>query len=118
MSDIWIEILKGLIAIVAPILSILLVALLRKALQKAGIEENKALDELVEKHVKTAVNYVEKVAVTKLGDVKGEGKAALAVKTVMDELNKAGITKVGEEYVRHKIESYLFEKKETANLKV
>ncbi len=117
MDPILLEVIKGVIAVVAPILVILLVALMRKALQKAGLETNAATNELVEKYTKTGVEYVERIA-TQAIDKKltGPEKSSLAVATIMGELKKSGITNVAEDFVKMKIESYL-ELKEPAKSK-
>lgn len=108
MDQIYLEILKGVIAVVAPLLTILIVALMRKALQKAGVETNLATDALIEKHTKTVVEYVNRIAEQAIDKkLTGPEKSSLAVSTIMAELKKAGITNVAEDYVKLKIESYL-----------
>lgn len=108
MNDIYLEILKAVLAIVVPIVTLLLVALMRKALQKAGVETTKATDELVEKYTKTGVEYVNRIAAQAIDKkLTGSEKSTLAISTIMGELKKAGITNVAEDFVKLKIESYL-----------
>lgn len=108
MDPIILEIIKAVIAVVVPVLVILAAALMKKALQKAGIETNKATDELVDKYTKMGVEYVERIA-TQAIDKKltGSEKSSLAISTIMGELKKAGVTNVAEDFVKLKIESYL-----------
>lgn len=108
MDPILLEVLKGVIAILAPILTILLVALMRKALQKAGVETTIATDALVEKYTGSAVEYVNRIAAQAIDKkLTGSEKSNLAISTIMGELKKAGITNIAEDFVKVKVEAYL-----------
>lgn len=108
MDPITLEIIKAVIAVVVPVLAILAAALMKKALQKAGIEANKATDELVDKYTKMGVEYVERIANQAIDKkLTGPEKSSLAIATIMGELKKSGVTNVAEDFVKMKIESYL-----------
>ena len=108
MGDVGLEIVKAVIGILAPVLSILLIALVKKALDKMGLERSAALNSLVEKHVADAVEYVERYANVLVDQkISSSSKASMATKTVMDELKKAGVTNVAEDFIRRRIEAYL-----------
>jgi hypothetical protein len=108
MSDVTLEILKFVLAICGPVLTILLTMLVKKLLDKAGLERTAALNDLIDKHVATAVEYVERFA-NKLAPepMSGQSKAGLAVATVLGELEKAGIKDVASEFIQKRIEAYL-----------
>lgn len=80
-------------------------------LDKLGIERSAAVDAMVEDYTKKGVNFAT-VAARKHLDEKGskmapDDKRAAALKVVMDELKKHGITNVGEELITKRIEAFL-----------
>lgn len=115
-SDVILEIVKFVFGVLGPVLAILLTLLVKKLVDKAGIERTTALDNLIEHHVSNAVEYAERYA-NKLSTDKmdGKSKAALAVATVLGELEKAGVKDVASDLIARRIEAYL-EKKEPTNL--
>lgn len=103
------DVLQFLLPIFGTILTIVLAALARKALQKAGIERSNQIDAMIDKYVGIGVNFADRAATKKLGGraYKGEDKMRLAITTVMGELEQSGLKKVGEDLIRARIEDYL-----------
>lgn len=107
-SAVGMEVLKFALPIIATIASALVPLLIKKLLDNMGLSRNAQLDATIDKYVDIGVKYAERAANRKLsGDMTGKDKSALAVRTVLGELEKAGITKIGEELIRARIEAYL-----------
>jgi hypothetical protein len=108
-TAIGLEVLKFALPILATVAAALVPLLLKKLLDKMGVSHNKELDAMIDKYVDVGVKYAERAATKKLGgrELKSEDKAALAVSTVLKELEKAGVRKIGEELIRARIEAYL-----------
>lgn len=97
--------------VLAGVVSILIIALIRKYLPKLGIERSERIDAMIDKYVKIGVGAAERAGQAYLSaeqkKLPGENKKAHAVKVVLDELEQSGIKNVGEQLITARIEAWL-----------
>lgn len=109
--EILLLVLNYLLPVVAGVLAIVLPVLVKKLLDKWGIERSDRIDAMLDKYVGVGVNAAEVTARKYLqarnASMSGEDKKAKAIKVVMDELQQSGITGVAEELISARIESWL-----------
>ena len=111
--DIALVVLNYLLPVIFGVLALLGVFLVKKLLDKLGVERSAKLDAMIDTYVRKGINYAEAMANTymtqhneKMG---GASKRAKAVKVVMDELKQSGVAGVAEDLVVARIESMLVE---------
>lgn len=113
LESLGIPVATWMLPIIGAVVSALLIWGGRKLLKKFNVD-NQQLDEMLTKYVKIGVDYAERFAENKLAaqgeKVPSTDKLSLATKTVLAELDKAGITKVGEQLIQARIESWLTDK--------
>jgi hypothetical protein len=108
--EIVLSILGWLAPVLATVLTLVLTALVKKWLDKLGVEKTAKTDELVTSLVGNAVSAAERYAVLKIGEgtpVAGSDKKTQAVKIVLDQLESAGIKDVAAKVVEDRIEAWL-----------
>lgn len=99
-----------LLPIIASVLTIVLSRLAVKAMDRMGVEHSKEVDAMIDKYVGIGINYAQQYAEKKLGgdvDVSGSDKKALAVKTILAELDKSGLKNVAHDLIVGRIEAAL-----------
>lgn len=108
-SSLLSEVGSFLLPVFGSLLTIFAVALAKKILDKIGLDRSEKVDGMIDKYVSLAVNSAERFAKKKLDgrDMKGSDKLTMAVSTVLRELDQSGIKGVGEDLIKHRIESYL-----------
>ena len=113
-DSIWSTVGSTLGAALLPTLSVIvaaaLVALAKKGIDALGIKRSKDVDGMIEKYIPIGIGYAERWASSKLsgeGKPASEDKLAIAVKTVMGELDQSGITGVAEDLIVGRIEAAL-----------
>lgn len=113
-ESIGIPVLTVLLPVIAALVTALLVWGGRKLLKHFNIS-NADLDARLQDYVKIGVDYANAWAVQRLKATgtkpASEDKLGLATRTVLGELDKAGITKVGADLIIARIESFLADKK-------
>lgn len=109
----WLSVLAAFgdffLPILATILTIVGAAYTKKLLDKMGLERSEKIDNLIDKYVALGVTSAERFARKKLDgrELDGKDKLSMAITTVLGELEQSGIKCVGEDLIRHRIESYL-----------
>jgi hypothetical protein len=106
------------LTLLLPVIGAALTALLiwggRKGLAKLNMN-TPDMDARLQEYVKIGVNYADAWARQKLAETGAKpaptDKLGLATKTVLTELEKSGLAKVGTDLIVARIESYLTEKK-------
>jgi len=101
---------EAFLPVLATIVVTALVALIKKGIDKLGVTRSQEIDDMLDKYVGIGIGYAERWASSKLsGDGKpsGEAKLAVAVKTVIGELDQSGITGVLETLIVGRIEAAL-----------
>lgn len=96
--------------VLATILTVLGTAFAKKMLDKMGIERSEKIDDMIDKYVALGVESAQRFGEKKLDggrDMAGRDKLTMAISTVLRELDQSGVKGVGEELIRHRIESYL-----------
>jgi hypothetical protein len=109
-STIWMGVLEGLLPLLAAVITAALTLLIKKGIDRIGVAHSKEVDDMIDKYVGIGVDYAKKLATNKLASgskLAGEDKMALAVKTVMGELQQSGVTGVTKELVIARIEALL-----------
>jgi hypothetical protein len=109
--EILLTLLNLALPTIATAIGIILIALLRKGLKKLGLEENRQLDDMIDRYVQIGVNAAEKKATNaikeKLATMSPEQKLESATAMILAELEAAGIKDVGPALIKTRIESYL-----------
>lgn len=109
--EIVLSILAWLSPILVSVLTLVLTALVKKWLDKLGVERTLKTDELVTNLVTMSIASVEKVALNKLKETQsttaGTDKKAQAVNMVLGQLEAAGIKDVAKKVVEDRIEALL-----------
>jgi len=104
-------VLAGILPLLATVLTVAVAALAKKGVDKLGIKRSQDIDDMIDKYVGIGVGYAERYAKSKLAadgtKVGGNDKLALAVKSVMGELDQSGIKGVAENLIVARIESAL-----------
>jgi hypothetical protein len=116
-GSVALDVLAWLLPILGALLTLLLPQLLKKLIDKMGLERSKEIDALIDKYVKQGVDYAERFARLKLDgrELKSGDKLSLAVRTVLKELEQSGIRGVTEDLIKARIESYLELKEPAGN---
>lgn len=111
MWDILVIIAPYLLPVALGILAILLIAGVKKLLDKWGIERSDKIDDMIDKYVNYGIDFAEVAATKYLADagekLPSDDKKNKAIGVVMEELKQAGITDVAEDLVSARIESWL-----------
>lgn len=111
------QLLKFLLPVFSSILVVVLTALVKRWVDKMGLDRSERIDSFIDKYVKIAVDSAEKISSSKLtAEIKGNDKLRLAVSTVLEELEQSGLKGVGEDLIKARIEAYL-QSKEGLDLK-
>lgn len=109
--DILLPILDWVLPVAAACLTIVLAALAKKHIGKLGVERSDRIDDMIDRYVGIGVDAAERAAnaavKAQMGKMPGESKKAMAIKTVLAELDQSGIKGVGEELIADRIESWL-----------
>lgn len=112
--EILLLVLNYLLPVIAAILTIIAPVLVKKLLDKWGIERSERIDAMIDKYVGIGVNAAEvagrKYLLANHGGMSSDDKKAKAIKVVMDELKQAGVTGVATDLVSSRIESWLEDK--------
>lgn len=113
--EILLVILQYLLPVLGSVLTVVLVALAKKLLDKWNIERGEKIDRMLDDYVGKGVAAAEKAAANYLkaknGKMTGGQKKVKAVRVVMRELEQAGVTNVAEELVSERIEAWLSDDK-------
>ena len=109
--EILLVVLNHLLPVIAGVLSILVMAGLKKLMDKWGIERSDRIDTMIDTYVGKGVDVAE-VAARKYMEANGAAltsntKRAKAINVVMQELKQSGITGVAEDLIVARIESWL-----------
>ena len=109
--EILLVILNHLLPVIGGVLAILIVAGLKKLMDKWGIDRSAAIDTMIDTYVNKGIDVAE-VAARKYMQENGAkldsgDKKTKAINVVMEELKQSGITGVAEELVVGRIESWL-----------
>lgn len=113
LESLGLPLLKYLLPLLATLLTFLGSYAAKKLLDKLGVNRSEQIDAMIDKYVGIGVKYAQSAADNKLlgYDMTGKDKLQLAVGTVLRELEQSGITKVGEELIKSRIEAYLHDNK-------
>lgn len=113
-AGLGVEIGQFLLPIVGTVLTIIISYLLKRLIDKMGIQRSEKIDDMIDKYVNIGITYANRAAEKKLGGLTydSKDKLALAVKTVAEELKQSGIKDVAEQLIVARIESALSDKDE------
>lgn len=110
-QDIVWQVLGFLLPVLSTVLTIVISAMIKKWLDKMHVERSDKIDSMIDRYVKTGIEYVDKIVANKVKTNQAapasDAKLQMAVKTVMDELEQSGIKGVAESLVVARIEAAL-----------
>lgn len=117
-STVGLTVLESLLPVLGTIITVALVGLIKKGIDKLGVNRSEQIDTMIDKYVGIGVDYAERAATKKLGgrELKSGDKLSLAVKTVMGELDQSGVKGVAEDLIVGRIEALLSSKDAAKNL--
>jgi len=109
--EILIAIGSHLLPLISGILAILIIAGLKRLMDKWGIERSEKVDSMLDNYVNKGIDVAE-VAARKYFQENGAkldsgNKKAKAINVVLEELKQSGITNVAEQMITDRIEGWL-----------
>lgn len=100
-----------LLPLIAGILAILIIAGLKKLMDKWGIERSDKIDTMLDTYVNKGIDVAEVAARKYFAEngakMGGSDKKSKAINVVMEELKQSGITGVAEQLITDRIEGWL-----------